>query len=334
MLRIHFTGEDLRRIELAPGPDALWEVLLSLHRLRRPEGQAVFGAWKRDVRPRVPASAHMLTDLAPSTGYSADFLTPANQTGTLEDALEALRRTPRSRLQADMTELATRHPGRPTPGWTRLLAEGRDDALDHLANAATDYFTSCLQHCWPRVQAQVDGDLAQRRKAHAEGGWPNVLTGLHPSARWSFPVLELDYPAHHDIVLDGRGLILQPAFFCWGAPVTMLDPALPPVLTYPIPHRYEQAAPHEASRGRALAALLGRTRAQVLQVIAVGACSTGQLAGRADLPLPTASQQAAILRDAGLITSERRGRNVLHTITALGAALVHGEMSEPTTRPL
>ena len=68
----------------------------------------------------------------------------------------------------------------------------------------------------------------------SESGWEAVFAALHPSARWSYPVLELAYPAEHDIHPEGRGLILQPSFFCRQAPVTLRDPELPPVLVYPI----------------------------------------------------------------------------------------------------
>lgn len=327
MLRIFFTGDDLSRIRLAAGADAMWEILLSLHRLRRPEGTAVFAGWKRQVRPSVPASARLLTDLAPATGYAADFLTPTTGTGALASGIEALRSTSRSRLRTDLTELSTRHPGRPVPAWIGRLAAGRLDTLDQLAHAVTSYFDRCMAPYWDALQAQIDRDRAQRRKALAEGGWPKVLETLHPSAQWSFPVLHLDYPADHDIVLDGRGLVLQPSFFCWGPPVALLDPSLTPVLAYPIAHLLDWTGlVSSAGRSRecALTALLGRTRANVLEAVAMGACSTTQLAARVAIPLQTASRHTTVLRDAGLITTQRLGKRVNHAVTPLGLLLLEG----------
>ncbi|MFV2121395.1 ArsR family transcriptional regulator, partial [Streptomyces sp. Act-28] len=37
-----------------------------------------------------------------------------------------------------------------------------------------------------------------------------------------------------------------------------------------------------------------------------------------------ASLHAGVLRDAGLVVTLRRGSSVLHTLTPLGAALLHG----------
>ncbi|WP_405816655.1 hypothetical protein OG241_18735 [Streptomyces sp. NBC_01390] len=94
MLRIHFTGEDLARIRIAAEPDPLWELLISLNRLRRRDAGVVYGSWMRDTLPRVPATTRLLTALAPPVGYSVDFLTPAVGSGGVEGRIEALRATP------------------------------------------------------------------------------------------------------------------------------------------------------------------------------------------------------------------------------------------------
>src|SRR5690242_16759455 len=98
MLRIHFTSDDLARIRMVPAPDPLWEVLLSSYRLRHPSGAAYFGDWRRAVASRLTPSAHVLTALAPPTGYAVDFLTPAGADPSLAAGMEALRRTPCTRL--------------------------------------------------------------------------------------------------------------------------------------------------------------------------------------------------------------------------------------------
>lgn len=70
MLRIHFTSEDLTRVRVAPGPDFLWEITNSVQTLQRADGQRVFGAWRRWVRPRLPESRRLLSPLLPPHGYS------------------------------------------------------------------------------------------------------------------------------------------------------------------------------------------------------------------------------------------------------------------------
>jgi len=75
------------------------------------------------------------------------------------------------------------------------------------------------------------------------------------------------------------------------------------------------------SRGSALAALVGRNRAAVLQSIADG-CTTTELARRVGISLAAASQHASVLRGAGLIATRRQGGAVLHVLTPLGAELL------------
>ena len=75
------------------------------------------------------------------------------------------------------------------------------------------------------------------------------------------------------------------------------------------------------SRGSALAALVGRNRAAVLQSIADG-CTTTELARRVGISLAAASQHASVLRGAGLIATRRQGSAVLHVLTPLGAELL------------
>ncbi|WP_217707970.1 ArsR/SmtB family transcription factor [Nonomuraea rhodomycinica] len=324
VLRIHFTGDDLARTRIAPGCDAMWEVMLSLYRLRRREGAIVFSQWKKDALAKAPAATRMLTTLVPTRGYAVDFLTPRTERGSIAAGAEALRRTPRERLRMDLVELSWRHPGRRLPGWLGGLAAGGPRTLDAVAGAAEAYFEACLSPYWPRIRAQVAQERSRRGRVLVEGGWEAVLSTLHPSARWSFPTLELSYPADHDIHLHGRGLVLQPSFFCRRTPITLRDPELPPVLVYPIEHDPAWAHGDAPGRRPALTGLLGPTRAQVLETIAHGDCTTGELARQLDIPGSTASRQATTLREAGLVTSHRLGQAVVHTVTDLGAALLDG----------
>ena len=79
--------------------------------------------------------------------------------------------------------------------------------------------------------------------------------------------------------------------------------------------------PGRVARGEALAALVGRNRAAVLQSIADG-CTTTELAHRVGISLAAASQHASVLRGASLIATRRQGGAVLHVLTPLGAELL------------
>jgi DNA-binding transcriptional ArsR family regulator len=161
-----------------------------------------------------------------------------------------------------------------------------------------------------------------------DGGAEGLLASLRPNMRWADGVLEvLDYPDSRELRLDGRGLLLVPSFFCARTPVALLDPSLPPVLVYPV-DRLGGLRPEPGNAGRAgagqreaLSALLGRTRAAVLEAAHEG-CTTGEVARRLDISAAAASQHTAVLRNAGLLVSHRDRNTVLHTLTPLGRAVL------------
>ncbi|WP_369146668.1 ArsR/SmtB family transcription factor [Streptomyces sp. R44] len=324
MLRIHFTGEDLGRIRIATGPDPMWEMLLSLHRLRRRDSGVLLGPWVRESLPKVPETTRALTALAPPFGYSPDFLTPAVG-GGLADRLEALRSTPLRQVTKDLREFTVQNPRRRLPACHRQLVAGDPEAVGKLADAAHAYVDTVLDPYWERIWAQVSRDRARRSAVLAEGGWDAVLRTLHPSAHWEYPVLRVAFPVEQDLHLGGRGLLLQPSFFCRYAPTTFADPALPPVLVHPIEHEPHWATPEAGpADGRSLAALIGPTRAVLLSALADGVTTTGELARRAGTTPPNASRHIAALREAALVSSHRHRNATLHTVTELGRALLEG----------
>ncbi|MFI0451352.1 ArsR/SmtB family transcription factor [Actinomadura sp. 6N118] len=326
MLRIHFTGEDLARTRLATGPQPMWELLLSLHKLADGEGRMVFDGWRRRVRgamgAALPASARWLPHLAPPVGYSPDFLTPARQAGDLGTGLELVLATPQRRIRDDLTTLAAQQP---LCGPVADLADGSRGALHGLGRALRDYHAHALAPFWNRIRTCVHADLTTRGKTFLHAGIEAVLTGLHPRAQWSPPVLELPYGMDRDIHLDGRGVRLLPSFFCWGRPFTFRDAGLPPVIAYPIEHDLAWLDPSPPGDSkRSLAALLGRTRTTVLTALAAhGGCTTTELARRTGISLASASQHTGVLRDAGLISTVRRGGHVVHSLQPAGASLIN-----------
>ncbi|MCX5201333.1 winged helix-turn-helix domain-containing protein [Streptomyces sp. NBC_00237] len=319
MLRIHFTGEDLARVRLAARPDALWETVLSLHRLRDRRGGRVYGEWRDRARAGWAASGRqrrLLRSVVPTRGYFPDFLTPEEGAAGWEEGLEAVRGTPEERVRA---ELAVLEGEEPTAGGEAAPLGGEVE-LGGLVDALVGYHRAAVAPVWPHVHARVEADRAARGRALLDGGADALLASLPPVLRWRSPVLEADYPVERDVWLEGRGLRLQPSFFCQGAPVMLYDPGLPPVLVYPVAH-----APAGVRRGEgpSLGRLVGHTRSAVLRAIDHG-CTTSELARRAGVSMASASQHAGVLREAGLVVTLRHGSAVLHSLTPLGVALLRG----------
>ncbi|MEU0395690.1 winged helix-turn-helix domain-containing protein [Streptomyces sp. NPDC006208] len=326
MLRIHFTGEDIRRIVVADRPDPLWDVLLSLHMLQDRAGTLAFGEWRRRTRAADAPSARLLADLARPWGYSPDFLTPGRGDADFDTQLDALLSTPRSRLQADMACLAAEAP---LTRWAKALAAGNFGALKQLGEALTAYRRVALEPYQDLIHSQVMADRDRRARTLLSGGTDRLLADLHPSMVWRPPVLEIAVYADQDVHLEGRGLVLVPSFFLRIQPITLMDPSRPPVLVYPLPPRLGWLTPNSnrtahAPRERVIT-LLGRTRAAVLEA-AAGTGTTTQLAARAGVSLPVISRHTAVLREAGLLVTWREGGMVRHRVTGLGLAVLNGEL--------
>ncbi|WP_329126593.1 ArsR/SmtB family transcription factor [Streptomyces sp. NBC_01465] len=328
MLRVYFTAEDLARVRIAPGPDHLWEISNSFQTLQRRDGTRVFGEWRRWARPRLSGSCRALSPLLPPRGYSPDFLTPTQgDSGTLQAAVDRLVSTPEPRLRADLTRMTA---SSQLPLWTQALAHGDPQALRRLGLALRTYHAEALAPFWQRIRAHVDADRIVRLHSLLDGGTEGLLAGLGPRFRWRAPVLEADYPVDHQLRLGGRGLTLQPSFFCWPTPITLADGDLPPVLVYPIEHETDWTHSPTGSRpgSDTLGPLLGHTRAAVLRAVRTG-CSTVELARLLAVTHPAISQHLKVLRAAGLVTTVRGATRSLHVATAEGRALLHSAERPP-----
>ena len=132
-------------------------------------------------------------------------------------------------------------------------------------------------------------------------------------------------PGNVEMELGGRGIALVPSVFVGKDPSLHENPndvdEMPRLVLPAADAGGARLWAASRSRGSALAALVGRNRAAVLQSIADG-CTTTELASRVGISLAAASQHASVLRGAGLIVTRRQGSAVLHVLTPLGAELL------------
>ncbi|MFI1227357.1 MULTISPECIES: ArsR/SmtB family transcription factor [unclassified Streptomyces] len=309
----------MARITVVPRPDPMWELVNSLHTLQVRQPASTYAPWLRHVRKRLARSdlrgpIRLLTTLVPARGDFPDFLTPPHR-GGLEVARDLVLATPAGRLHAD---LAACFRQRTPPPWLRQLAAGDRAARQELDGAVATYFRELLAPQLHLIDAVVHTDRAHHSRIVLGGGAEQLLSTLSPSIRWEPPMLVADYPRNGDLHLRGRGISLVPSFFCTGRPVTLIDPDLPPVLVYPASRR---AGCADTLKG--LPELLGRTRARALCALA-SPCATGELARRIGVSIGSASKHATVLRKTKLITSTRRGGEVVHALTPLGRELAQG----------
>ncbi|RLK59476.1 ArsR/SmtB family transcription factor [Actinokineospora cianjurensis] len=327
MLRLLLTFDDALRIRMAPSADPLWETRLSLQALRRPVCGIHIDAWRRGINTTlsrdqlVRSALRFLTPLVPVEGYVPDFLTPTAGNRGVRAGIDAVLETPPSRVKSELAMLVR---SGPVPRHVHELASGDLGTMKRLGWALGTYHDAVIAPHWGRVQALVDADRAQRARTVADQGAEQVLAGLD-GVRWHPPRLEVDSPVDRVLDLGGSGLQLVPSLFCQGKPVMPVDEGLPRVLVYPIDlgtgwswHEDKLDADQRDVR-----ALLGSTRATILEHLVARDRFTGELARIVAMTPATVSKHTAVLRHAGLIISTQSGRHVTHRLTRLGAALLN-----------
>ena len=125
-----------------------------------------------------------------------------------------------------------------------------------------------------------------------------------------------------DFELHGRPLVVRPSVLAVKPGVSGDIFADKLELYYPAADAALVRDPRPDATDPALAALLGATRAAVLDaVVRAPAITTGQLAEGLGVSAAAASRHTAVLRDASLITTFRAGMTVHHHPTRLGTDL-------------
>ncbi|MFI5645230.1 DUF5937 family protein [Kitasatospora sp. NPDC051705] len=325
MLTIHLTEQDLARTRIAPTADMSTELSLSLHLLATRRTEHRLGQWREQLGRRWKPRSAMLFDLFSATAVP-EFLT-VRQDGrdTAEATADGLDRAGRHYL-GGLGRLR-----RLTP-FARDLATGDRRSRLLLGDLTAEYQTAAITPYWERIDSLVAAEHRYRTRQLATAGLDEVLATLHPAVRWQRPFLRLP-GARCPVELDpaGRGLLLQPAVFAPGRPVVaaLETPGAQPVLIYPVPADQRPLTDDRPGPRPALTALLGRTRAAALGILAAdGPLSTSDLATALGLAPATASQHASILAEAGLIAKERRGGTVVHHLTLLGEVLLRGGITD------
>ncbi|WP_405804030.1 winged helix-turn-helix domain-containing protein [Streptomyces sp. NBC_00210] len=316
MIRIHFTAGDFARVRFASRPAPLLELNVALMRMCRPDDELLLGRWRRRLLHSLPAAVEPLGDLVPA-GEAPKFIDVFSD--TLKEGLDTVRASRPELVRSEIERVYAKHPS-PAPLWIRDLHRGDADAWQLLRRAQHAAFETVLRPVWPLVQDLHQTEFTRHALAVAEYGIGAALADLVPGTRLHEGVWEFEGPEERDIKLNGRGVVLQPTFHWTGHPLIADLPDRPLFLTYPAGTGLP-LAPTGAGGTDALAAVLGRTRVDILLLLA-DEHTTSELARRLRVSNATASTHTAALRGAGLITTVRAGRAVLHRRTALGSLLV------------
>ncbi|MEU3356015.1 winged helix-turn-helix domain-containing protein [Streptomyces sp. NPDC037389] len=323
MIRIHLTAADFAGIRFAPRAAPLLELNTALMKLLTPGDELLFGRWRRRSLRSLPVAVEALGDLVPA-GRAPGFLDVFDD--SLEEGLDAVREWRPDEVRSEIERVYAGHPA-PPPLWVRDLHRGEAGAWRVLRRAQHAAFDSVLRPVWPVVRDLHQREFTRHALAVAEYGLGAALAGLVPGARLRGSVWELPGARERDVEPGGRGLVLRPTFHWNGHPLVSDLPGRPVHVTFPAGPGLPIApsGPDDPDRPEeALARVLGRTRCEMLILLAEEHTTSG-LARRLGVSNATASAHATALRGAGLVTTVRAGRAVLHRRTAMGSLLAGRE---------
>ncbi|MBD0742372.1 hypothetical protein BG418_12885 [Streptomyces sp. CBMA152] len=324
MLRVRFTAEDLLAVTFAPAPAPLIDLEFAVALVQRRQVPPVLSRWQHRARQSLPRDALPLLSLIPPTALGPMFLDPLSQ--GFEDGLDAVRAAPAELVRGHLRRQCPAR--RPLTPWVRALADQDGEAWRVLERALRAAHNSLVGPSWSRVRSNFDAERVWRTRLMAQHGIRTALASLAPGGRWEGTTLIFDCQEDVQVMLRGHGVVLLPSGFWAERPIVAVHDHAPSILIYP------SAAPlplvDERTDTEPLGALLGRTRAAVLELLARQHTTT-DVAQALEISKPSASQHAKALREARLITTQRVGKAVWHACTPLGMDLLAAATDLPST---
>jgi DNA-binding transcriptional ArsR family regulator len=317
MLTLDFEISDLARTRFAISP--IFEAIASLRLVRDPSQAGPHVPWlRRTIEVARGMDLDLLLALTPTDSYIPDFLTPPpmSPVASFEEELQRVRATSGDIIRHD---LAILFEGEPVPAAAADLLMRPRRTLSRLTSALEEWWHRALKPDWPRVRSLLDADLAHRARRLTEGGPASLFVDLNHAARWRDGRLEITCDYEGRAALGGRGLLIAPSAFYWQSVGPLIFPPWQPTLFYPARGLELLWAPG-APVPHALERVVGRSRAKLLTALDVPR-STTDVARQLGLSAAAVSQHLSVLRAAGLVTSRRRGREVLYLRTTLAEHL-------------
>lgn len=302
----------------------MWETVISLRALQTGQRISHHQPWLHLMRENLdPSRVQPLVSVVPGTGYLPDCLTPmVRDDQTFEESLAAFRRTPVEQWNRELAEVDESAPARSEAarlGDVRASLHGRA-GRERVADLLEEYHAVAIAPYWDRLRALDLADIAYRTEQMATGGVAAVFTDLHPKVTFSADAVEVT-GSRISRAATGEGLLLIPCAFAWPDVLSLTAEPYLATLTYAPRGIGKLWTVPRSSSLAAVEKLLGATRARILRQLDI-AISTTQVAAAMEISMSTANEHLKVLHETGLITSTRRGREVLYRRTSAGDALL------------
>lgn len=329
--RVTLASGDILRTRFATS--ALLELLLALRTLQTASSPGPYDGWLAAVRPHLQRpDVRLLAPLVRPDGLTPEFLgEPYSLAGEGADSyrpelgpdLAAIEALPADVLRDGVLAVLDE----PAPELRAAMAA--DDAGARLTSALRAEWDVAVRPWWGTNRRHDQADIGWWTTISAEQGVGVMLERLHPRIAWDGETLVVSPTAvAQDVDRRGTGLVLVPSAFnaprasiaaVTGGPTRLVFPTRSLGLIW-------DDDVHPAVDG--LASLLGRTRARVLRLTAAP-MTTSAMSSVSGMSMATVSEHLAVLRDAGLVSSDRQGREVLYRATRVGWSLIEANPERP-----
>ncbi|GGZ99262.1 DUF5937 family protein [Streptomyces bluensis] len=209
--------------------------------------------------------------------------------------------------------------------WVRRLLEDCDEAF--------------FGDTWRRVRVHLAADARHKTEILRHKGLEEALTAVSAAltltGNGGGTRIEADKLAHGTTTaVDpevGPGVTFVPTYHGWPHLMVLHASGWRPTVLYPVAGPEAAPASVEVLKLR-LEALAHPIRLRLCRNIARAPYTTGELAHANDLSAPEVSRHLAVLKKAGLITTRRRGRYVLHQLDVTVVARLGSDFLEAILR--
>ncbi|MFH8726494.1 DUF5937 family protein [Streptomyces termitum] len=358
---IDITGLPPERIHFSPSP--LAELGAALHALAEPAHHPRLHAWTTTVSaglaPCLADRLHEADFMWRST--RSDLLLPAEPRETLAEELDDLDRMDDEDFVGAALEISCSPrygEGVPSP---LVDAASRRRTLDLAAArgprqaafvertladpaATRAWIRRLLEDCdeaffagtWRRVRVQLAADARHKTELLRRRGLAEALADASPAL-----ALEEDGPStritvdkltHGATAAEGRPVAFLPTAFGWPHLFAVHAPGRRPVVQYPVSAREVGGAEPVGTVRLRLEAVAHPMRMRLCRSLARGTYSTSELADAYGITAPEVSRHLAVLKRAGLLTTQRRGRYVLHQLDVSVVARLGSDFLESVLR--
>ncbi|MFD5426702.1 DUF5937 family protein [Streptomyces sp. NPDC127084] len=234
-------------------------------------------------------------------------------------------------------ELAAVHGPKPLE-FTRRLLDDPAPVRAWLRRLFEDCEQAFFAETWQRVRVQLAADARHKTDLLRRKGLAEALRAVSPA-------LSLDESAGTitvDKLVEGRttsvdprvgaGLTLVPSSFGWPHLMVLHAPGWRPMIHYPIGAPELPGPASVELLKRRMEALAHPLRMRLCRNLARTAHSTSELADAHGITAPEVSRHLSVLKKAGLVTTRRRGRYVLHQLNVPVVARLGSDFLETVLR--